>query len=116
MGIDPDKYEVHLDDEIREVDLDVEEVHLLDGRRLTEQLAEELAAAQPSSEVRAALDKKLSNLVPGGKSLTGGTTHSPIVQFRVPERLRQRLRERARSEGKSQSALAREALERFLSA
>lgn len=116
MGIDPSKYTVHLDDEIRDVDLDVDDVRLHDGRRLTEDLAEQLAAKAPAPQVRAALDKKLANLIPGGKSLTGGSTHSPVVQFRVPDQLRERLRERAEAEGKSQSALAREALERFLSA
>lgn len=116
MGIDPSKYKVRLDDEIKDVDLDVDEVLLPDGRRLTEELAEQLAAEAPAPRVKAELDKKLANLVPGGKSLTGGSTHSPVVQFRAPERLRERLRQRAEAEGKSQSALAREALERFLSA
>ena len=51
MGIDPSKYKVRPDDEIRDVDLDIEEVHLLDGRRLTEELAEQLAAEPPPPQV-----------------------------------------------------------------
>uniref|UniRef100_UPI001CD92F26 ribbon-helix-helix domain-containing protein n=1 Tax=Microbispora cellulosiformans TaxID=2614688 RepID=UPI001CD92F26 len=53
---------------------------------------------------------------PGRPSLTGSSTHSPRVSFRVPEELRERAKARAEQEGKSVSALAREAFEQFLRA
>jgi predicted HicB family RNase H-like nuclease len=48
------------------------------------------------------------------KSLTSGATHSPRVQFRVPEAVATQAQDRARAEGKSLSELAREALLRYL--
>ena len=92
---------------VSEIDLDVEEVHLPDGTRLTEAKAEQLAA-----EVLAEVRRR--NLVPGGKSLNGDGSHSPRVQFRVPEEIRERAQSRAAAEGISLSALARRALERYL--
>lgn len=71
--------------------------------------AEQLAR-QALAEVRR------RNLVPGRKSLSGGSVHPPRVQFRVPEAIRERAEQRAAAEGKSLSALAREALERYLEA
>lgn len=76
------------------------------GRRLTEAGAEQLAR-QTLAEARR------RNLIPGRKSLTEGSTHSPRVQFRVPEAVATRGQERARA-GKSLFELARGALLRYL--
>lgn len=105
--IDPSKYIVAENDTIEDVDLDTEIVRLRDGRRLTNELAEKLAA-QTLAEARR------RNLVPGRKSLSGGTVHSPRVQFRLPDSLRVAAEKRAAEEGVSLSVLAREALEHYL--
>lgn len=105
--IDPKKYVVSPESGISDVDLDVEVVRLKDGRRLTNELAEEFAE-------QALAEARRRNLVPGRKSLTGGATHSPRVQFRVPEPLREAAEQRAAEKGVSLSVLAREALERYL--
>lgn len=81
MGTDPKNYVVGPDTTIEDVDLDEEEVFLADGARLTEQRAGQIAE-EALAEIRR------RNLVPGRKSLTGGSAHSPRVQFRVPEALR----------------------------
>ncbi|MDP9093941.1 MAG: ribbon-helix-helix protein, CopG family [Actinomycetota bacterium] len=105
--IDPSNYVITTEDTIEDVDLDTEVVRLKDGRRLTNELAEQIAQ-QTLAEARQ------RNLVPGRKSLTGGNTHSPRVQFRVPEALRDAAERRAAAEGVSLSVLAREALEHYL--
>ncbi len=105
--IDPKKYVVAPGTAVSDVDLDVEVARLKDGRQLTNEIAEELVE-QTLAEVRR------RNLVPGRKSLTGGATHSPRVQFRVPEPLREAAEARAAQKGVSLSVLAREALERYL--
>lgn len=51
----------------------------------------------------------------GRPSLTGPGEKSPTVHFRVPARLRSTIEHRAQQEGKSVSALAREALEHYVS-
>ena len=109
MEIDPKNYVVGPDATIDDVDLDEEEILLRDGTRLTEQRARQIAE-QALAEIRR------RNLVPGRKSLSGGSAHSPRVQFRVPDSIREKAEQRAAAEGKSLSALAREALERYLEA
>jgi predicted HicB family RNase H-like nuclease len=104
---DPDKHVVSADDTIEDVDLDTEIVRLKDGRRLTNELAEQLAE-------QALAEARRRNLVPGRKSLSGGSIHSPRVQFRLPDSLRSAAEERAAEEGVSLSVLARQALERYL--
>ena len=99
-------YVVGADASIIDVDLDADVV-TVKGRRLTEAGAEQLAR-QTLAEARR------RNLIPGRKSLTEGSTHSPRVQFRVPEAVATQAQERARAEGKSLSELAREALLRYL--
>lgn len=99
-------YVVRAEDSIEDVDLD-EELVTVKGRRLTEAGAEQLAR-ETLAEARR------RNLVPGRKSLTSGSTHSPRVQFRVPEAVATEAQNRARAEGKSLSELAREALLRYL--
>lgn len=107
MSVNTKRFVVQPDTDIDDVDLDEEEVRLRDGRRLTNQLAEELAE-------RALVEARRRNLVPGRKSLTGGSTHSPRVQFRVPADLRAKAERRAAEKGVSLSELAREALEDYL--
>lgn len=102
----PKDYIVRGDASIDDVDLD-DEVVTVKGRRLTEAGAEQLAR-ETLAEARR------RNLIPGRKSLSQGATHSPRVQFRVPEAVATQARDRARTEGKSLSALAREALLRHL--
>lgn len=104
--INPKDYVVRAEDGIEDVDLD-EEVVTVKGRRLTEARAEQLAR-ETLTEARR------RNLIPGRKSLTSGSTHSPRVQFRVPEAVATQAQNRARAEGKSLSELAREALLRYL--
>lgn len=105
--IDPSKYTVTDDDSIEDVDLDTQVVRLKDGRRLTNELAEQLAA-------KTLAEARRWNLVPGRKSLSGGATHSPRVQFRLPDSLRAAAEKRAAEEGVSLSVLVREALEHYL--
>ncbi len=105
--IDPSKYIVSVDDNVDDVDLNTEVVRLKDGRRLTDDLAEELAQ-KTLAEVRS------RNLIPGRKSLSGSGIHSPRVQFRLPDSLRSAAERRAAEEGVSLSVLAREALEHYL--
>ena len=50
----------------------------------------------------------------GRPSLTGEAHHSPRVTFRLDPEVRNRAAARAEREGKTVSALAREALERYL--
>ena len=107
MSVDPGKYVVKPGDTISDVDLDVEGVFLPDGRRLTEELAEQIAAEQ----VRAARER---NLIPGRKSMSGGKKHSPVVQFRVPEQLHHEVERLAAEQGVSVSALSRKALEEYV--
>ncbi len=104
--IDPKDYVVRAEDSIEDVDLD-DEVVTVNGRRLTEAGAEELARDTLTEARR-------RNLIPGRKSLTSGSTHSPRVQFRVPEAVAAQAHDRALAEGKSLSELAREALVRYL--
>jgi hypothetical protein len=90
-----------------DLDLDEDEFILRDGRRLTDELAE-LITKKTLAEVRR------RNLIPGGTSLSGGSAHSPRVQFRVPEELRTQAERVAEDEGVSLSALARHALEDYV--
>ena len=43
MNEDLNRYRVGVDDQIEDVDLEVEQVHLAGGRRLTNELAEQIA-------------------------------------------------------------------------
>lgn len=105
--IDRSKDVVTANDAIEDVDLDTEVVRLKDGRRLTNELAEQLAE-ETLAEARR------RNLVPGRKSLSGSGIHSPRVQFRLPESLRSAAEKRAAEEDVSLSMLARKALKHYL--
>ncbi|WP_182347128.1 ribbon-helix-helix domain-containing protein [Tomitella gaofuii] len=78
------------------------------GEELTDERADEIAAAT-LAEIRK------RNLVPGRKSLTGGTTTSPQVVVRVPADVKVRLDAQAKREGVTLSVLARKAFEEYLS-
>ena len=58
--IDPEKYVVSTNDTITDVDLNHDAVHLTDGRRLTDELAEQLADDTLT-------EARHRNLVPGRK-------------------------------------------------
>jgi hypothetical protein len=75
------------------------------GERLTEKRAQEIAerAFEPSA-----------NLIPGGKSLSGGTKHSPVVQTRVSETTRDKLTAIAKQRKISVSKLSRQILDDFV--
>lgn len=107
--LNPSNYIVTETTEIVDIDLDSEEFILRGGRRLTNELADELAK-------RGVAEARSRNLIPGGKSLSGDGSHSPVVRFRVPANVSDALHARADAEGRSESAIAREALERYLSA
>ncbi len=107
MSVDPTRYVAGPDSTIEDIDLDEEDVRLANGTRLTEELAEQLAR-------KAVAEARRRNLIPGRKSLAGDGSHSPRVQFRVPESLRAAAEARAAAEGVSLSVLAREALEHYL--
>jgi hypothetical protein len=84
------------------IDLDKVDVRLADGTRLTEARAQELA-------------EEIHERVQAGRpSLTEPGVHSPQLRFAVPAELKERLRERAVAEHRTPSAVAREALERYL--
>jgi hypothetical protein len=87
-----------------DIDLDVEEVHLADGTRLTEKKAEELGRRLSEAAARRR----------GRPSLSGSDRHSPHVSARVPEDVRARLQARAEAEGKPVSAVIREAIEAYV--
>ena len=77
------------------------DVIVRDGRRLTE---DELDALVDRAE-------RLGpppGLVPGGKSLSGDGSHSPLFTIRLDKATTQAVRERARREGKSPAKLLRQ--------
>lgn len=84
------------------IDLDVEDVRMADGTRLTEAGARELA------------EQVLRTSSRGRPSLTAPGERSPQLRLTVPEQLRDGLRARADAEHRSVSELAREAIERYL--
>lgn len=59
-------------------------------------------------------DRSLDNLIPGRKSLSGGSKHSPAVNIRVSEVTRRKLEQVAQQRGRTVSQIAREAIEEFL--
>jgi predicted HicB family RNase H-like nuclease len=103
--MDSKKFVISPDATVSDIDLDQEEFNLPDGSRLTEERAQQIAAAS---------ERRRANLVPGRKSLSGGSTHSPVIQVRVPKTLRDELQVAANARGVSVSKLARELLEESL--
>ncbi|GAC71050.1 hypothetical protein GS4_47_00400 [Gordonia soli NBRC 108243] len=92
-------------------DIDLEETEVIvGGERLTDERAEQLAE-ETLAEVRARREARTKHLVPGGKSLTGGSTHSPVLNVRVPAELKSALDEQARAQSMGTSKLVRSILE-----
>ena len=85
-----------------DVDLDVEAVYLADGRRLTEQVAEEMA--------QRALARHR-----GRPSVTGENARTPSLTVRVPPETRIALEGLARAQGKRLADVSREALDEYVS-
>ena len=104
--IDPSK--IHFDEDtiVEVADLEKEEYYV-EGERLTEERAEQLAA-EMLARVRA------KNLRPGGKSLSGDGKHSPVVQVRVSEHTRDKLQAIAKARAMSVSKLSRKVLDEFV--
>lgn len=88
-------------DTVRDVDLDVEPIYL-NGKRLTE-----ADVARMASEIASR-----NGALGGRPSLARGV--SPQVSFRVPQAVKDQLRAVAEHAGRTQSEVAREALERGL--
>lgn len=91
-------------EEVSEVDLDHDDFQF-QGQRLTEARAAQLAEDHW---------EKTANLIPGGKSLSGDQTHSPVVQVRVSVTTRNRLAAIAKTRKMSVSKLSREVLDDFV--
>jgi hypothetical protein len=85
-----------------DVDLDAEKVYLVDGRRLTEQVAEDLA--------QRALARHR-----GRPSVTGERVRTPSLTVRVPPETRTALEEMAKAQGKRLADVSREALDEYVS-
>ncbi len=83
-----------------DVDLEMEDVRLADGTRLTDEVAAQIA------------EDTLRSV--GRPSLSGARRRSPQIAFRVPPAVRDQAAEVAAREGKTVSELAREALEQRL--
>lgn len=99
-------YRVPADATIDDADLDAEPA-VVRGRELDESAVEALAA-------RTLAEVRRRNLVPGRKSLSRDGSHSPRVQFRVPDSVLAEAERRAEQDGVSLSTLARTALVRYL--
>lgn len=104
--IDPRQYRVTADAKVSDIDLD-EEQFIYRGERLTEARAEEIAA-------EALREARNRNLIPGRKSLSGDGSHSPTVQYRVPNDVRERAERLAKRTGSTVSKIGRIALEEYL--
>lgn len=85
-----------------DVDLDQEEVLLADGRRLTEELADEIAE-------RALARRR------GRPSISDGGSHTPSLTVRVPQPTREALERLARAQGRRLADVSREALDEYVS-
>lgn len=104
----PADYVIGDDVEVSDVDLKQEEVYV-DGERLTDERVEQMA----SESLRLARERE-ANLIPGGKSLSGGSAHSPAVQVVVSKATHAKLKELARSRKMSVSKLLRPVLDEFV--
>ena len=101
--IDPSRYVYHPGvDEVGDIDLDQTPVYI-DGKRYTEADAER-DADEAEREVRA-------GLIPGGKSLSGGTKRSPCFQVVLGETTAAKVRAAAEAERMSVSRWLRKLVE-----
>lgn len=103
----PADYVIGGNAELSDVDLTQEEVYIK-GERLTDERVEQMAA----ESVRLARERE-ANLIPGGKSLSGGSEHSPAVQVVVSKATHDKLKELARGRKMSVSKLLRPVLDEF---
>jgi hypothetical protein len=85
-----------------DVDLEVDEVRLADGRRLTDNIAEQIAT-------RALARHR------GRPSVTGGQQRTPSLTVRVPRPTREALEKLAKAQGRRLSDVSREALDEYVS-
>jgi len=85
-----------------DVDLEAEEVYVADGRRLTDQLAGEIAE-------RALARHR------GRPSVSGGGRRTPSLTVRVPQPTREALEKMAKAQGKRLAEISREALDEYIS-
>lgn len=107
----PADYVIRDDATIEDIDLDRDEHNLYyEGERLTEARAAELGEIA----AREAREARLAGLIPGGKSLSGGRKHSPVVQVRVSEATRTKLEALAKARKMSVSKLSRQVLDEFV--
>jgi hypothetical protein len=86
----------------RDVDLATEDVHLGDGRRLTDELAEEIA-------------ERAIARYRGRPSVSGARRRTPSLTVRVPEPTRQALEQLAKAQGKRLADISREAFDEYVS-
>ncbi|BBZ50574.1 hypothetical protein MHEI_22910 [Mycobacterium heidelbergense] len=112
MKKNPADYVIGPDATIEDADLDEREIYHK-GERLTEARAAELGdiAAREAEQTRTA---RTAGLIPGGKSLSGGQKHSPVVQVRVSEITRTKLEAIAKARKMSVSKLSRQVLDEFV--
>jgi hypothetical protein len=87
-----------------DIDLDVEEVYLADGTRLTEAKAEELAEW--------ALAQRRARR--GRPSITGGQEHTPNLTVRVKPATRAALEQIAAAQGRRLADVGRDALDEYI--
>lgn len=92
--------------EVVETDLDQDDF-VFEGQQLTEERAAQIAEKKW---------ERSANLVPGGKSLSGGQQHSPVVQVRVSKVTKEKLEAIAKERQVSVSKLSRQVLDDFVSA
>jgi hypothetical protein len=104
----PADYVIGDDVEISDIDLDQEEVYV-DGKRFTEADASAMA-----DELERTAHERAANLIPGGKSLSGDGSHSPVLQARVPAQVRARFDAIAERRGVRPSRLLREAIDQLI--
>jgi hypothetical protein len=97
-------------DEEPDVDLDREDVRDRHGHRVTQDYVERALADILDED----LPVQPSEVRRGRPSLSGHGAHSPQVTFRLPAQLHRDAVDAAEREGKTVSALAREAVERYL--
>ena len=90
------------------IDLDETVIHDQTGRRVTE--------ADAEAEYQAALARRRQNLVPGGKSLSGGSEHSPRLHLVVSREMEARIRHEAERSHMSVSRWLRRVVEEKLAA
>jgi hypothetical protein len=84
-----------------DMDLETEEVYIADGRRLTEELAQEIAG-------RALARHR------GRPSVSGGGRRTPSLTVRIPQPTRDALERLAKVRGKRLADVSREALNEYV--